>query len=110
LSTADDSGHGGNCVIALEQEPPEIELASSTRKLCTIPSSPLASMAGQRKKSDSAALKQVPQANPIRSSLHRRRQSRFPLATEAGRGTNLDAVFVAALLFPASTASQQSNR
>jgi hypothetical protein len=55
-SAADHSGHGGSCVFALEQEPPEIELAPSARKLRTASSSPLASMAGQRKKSSSAAL------------------------------------------------------
>jgi Tfp pilus assembly protein PilN len=69
-------------------------------------------MDGQRKKSDSTTLEQVPPTNPIRSALHRRQRSRFPLATEAGRGTNLAAVFVAGLLSPASTASQeeQNNR
>nr|XP_051229393.1 uncharacterized protein LOC127347216 [Lolium perenne] len=64
-------------------------------------------MAGQRKKSDSATLEQVPPANPIRSALHWKQRSRSPLATEAGRGTNLAAVFIAALLSPASTASQE---
>jgi hypothetical protein len=94
-------------VFAFKQEPPEIELASFIRKLRTTPSSPLASMAGQRKRSGSAALDQVTPANPIRSALHRRQQSSSPLATVAGRGTNLAVIFVAALLSPATTASQE---
>jgi hypothetical protein len=43
------SVHGAECVVALVNEPPEIEQAPSGQEHRTTPSSPLASTAGQRK-------------------------------------------------------------
>jgi hypothetical protein len=71
-SAADHSGHGGSCVIALIKKPPEIRLAPPVPKLRIAPSSPLVTMAGQRKRPGCEALEQMRPAHPIRLALHRR--------------------------------------